>query len=301
MKNASSWTHLRFNPTESIFLILGLTGIGLLSSNLGKLSDLDRKIAVHDRNLELGRIETPHPWNANIIRLFVGNHLPSFVDGILLRFLGDDRMTLLRQGERSELGFDLLLASELDPRFLDLYLSGATILSIVRDDYVSANGLMERADEFRLNQLPKYSTKFRASHWPRASRINLQIYYLNTYDQFNVERALKALNTLRIEDDPLPILVQLKERSQSTEGIFEVGMRMMEQALRSNKHESLKELLMQKLNFLRLNYWYYQLKTKGRAHSLLTDPLGHSVQWPKDRSYPWSEEIQEKPFSFWIK
>jgi len=182
--------------------------------------------------------QAPHPKLIEIASL---GHTATWIDALLLRSLGDPAYDPVIPGTHPPLYFELMLATALDPDFVELYSYGASILSIVRRDGPGAAELLERA-----HQLIKQG-KFLKN----AAFLEIFRGYNALFETQDLRTAAAAFEAAAQFPGSPGYLKSLNLRLQTPEGRFEVAFRAFESLLTRKNDAETQRLLEERLASIR--------------------------------------------------
>lgn len=163
-------------------------------------------------------------WHPELYRLLSFGHVPSSVDWLLIRFLTDGNLAKAGGDRTTTETFRILdLATELDPAFVELYVSGANFLAVARDDRVGALRLVEKGERFLTGAFPGYPEAFRRERWPNAWRIYLTKGYLYLIEFQDARRAAEAYSRMGDFPDAPEGVKRMARNNRSPEGQFNLA------------------------------------------------------------------------------
>lgn len=224
-------------------------------------------------------------WNPDLFRILTFGHSPVAVDILLMKFLQEDRLAHVKDGEHAGAFFSIDLASDIDRRFYDLYFSGANYLTVVRNDNDGAIRILNKATDFIEKDLPFYSEEFRQRFWTRPWRVYLVKGYVSLFELRKIEDSARAYQKLADYSD-VPMHLRNLGHSMSTySGMLEVAHRTLLILMDQAKDDLQKERLMEKVKDVEVNHYLYSineeyLKTKVFPQ---VDPWGGSLKWNSER------------------
>lgn len=218
-------------------------------------------------------------WHPLLFRILAFGQEATAVDILLLRFLTDDVITKIKDGEETEVFRVLNLATDIDPAFHSLYTSGASFLSIVRDDRHGALKLLLKGENFLETKLDTYPETFKATHWPLRWRINFTLGFLYLFDFDDFPKAIESYEKMGRYPDLAEGLAGKVERIRTVDGQAKLALGSIEVLKGWNKDEPrvLAELELRKRRVLenqRLGNWNRlfadELKRRPKGEGLET-------------------------------
>jgi hypothetical protein len=229
----------------------------------------------------------------NAFRLVTFGQAPIIVDGLLIRFLvsGAENIQLL-PGQHS-LGFrDLDLATQLDPRFYELYSQGVNALAVLQSDGVGAARLVERGLEFQKNELNGQSKQFKNIFWPNEWQLPFLGIYVYLFELQDLPKAARLI-TEAAQIPGVPAFVQwMADRLAKPNGLLEVGIRVLgfqlettrDPEIRSRLEKMRQQLAIRlELKILNEDYQGSTKRLKPRdfllARGFFRDRLGGEIYW----------------------
>lgn len=176
-------------------------------------------------------------WHPKLYRFITFGHAPAAVDLLLIRFLGEDTLKHVNEGSRAKAFYLLELATDLDPNFFHLYNSGASYLTVVRNDNVGALKLLQKAEVFRKEKLPLVDPYIRNHVWEQAWRIPFLKGYVHLFEFDDLTNAKSAYGELDGMTGVPEIMRNLSERFNRPFGEYEVGLRVLQTMLWTEKEK----------------------------------------------------------------
>lgn len=200
-----------------------------------------------------GEDEISFTWNSKLFKIMQFGHATSAVDWLLIKFLTNPSWKHVEEGKRAKIYYDIDLATDLDPAFFSLYLTGAQILTVVRNDNAGAIRILDKAENFRINRLPKYPESFRKQYWSEAWRIPFLMGFIQLFEMHNLKKAKESLEIVNQFPESPEYLKKLHLRLSTLEGRYEVGERILNGMLASAKQENDRKSIENKIENLRLS------------------------------------------------
>ena len=246
-----TWAPVKLrNAVISLIVIATIAGLVPLNKAVQTLNR--RPVLAEDQILN-------YRWNSDFFKIVTFGHTPAAVDILLIRFLADDSLTHVQSGKHARIFYDLDLASELDPLFLELHRAGASLLTVARNDHLGALTLLNRADSFRLGKLLTLPKPFQDEDWALGWRIPFLKGYVYLFELNDLPRATEAYRELEgIKGVPAGLHAFLN-RFTTSGGPYEVGMRILKNMIAVEKSEPVREELEKKRNSLYISQYLFQL------------------------------------------
>lgn len=216
-------------------------------------------------------------WTESSARAVSLGHVAPWVDSLLIR--------TLVTGSGEVVASSLDLASRLDPAFLDLYLSGGNLLSIIYNRGADAGRLLERGRDYQEKVLPGMPQEFRARYWSATWRIPLLQGYVYLFELKDLPRAQEAFQRAASEPDAPRFLGNLARRLRERRGVYEVASRTLGVLRVQATTEQEIQKIDEKLESVRLLQWIDEVEreflaqNKARAGKLA----------PPEREREWAE------------
>lgn len=193
------------------------------------------------------RQERVHP---RLIQFLSLGQVMSAVDALWIRVIQDPAIQHVSRGEHPAVYWDLDLATELDPAFYELYVNGAQLLSVIRNDGQGAWELLQKAERFRTQKLPEYDLAFRERYWNGQWWLLLMQGYVALFELGDLERATVAFREAGALPQAPEYLRSMSVRLSTPGGKFEVGIRLMRFFLSGEKDPITREIIHKKLRAL---------------------------------------------------
>jgi hypothetical protein len=176
------------------------------------------------------------------------------------------------------------LLTQLDPSFLEAYLGGATLVSVIRGDGPGALRLLLRGEEFRKNELPVMGAEFETRFWPSAWRLPMLLAYVYLFDMDDMPHAQAAFKTAeQMTGSPL-YLKSLIEKLEKPGGQYVTGLHLLEFMIAGATDSAVIERLQARLQSLKVMYFLYQTRESLAKHQPIpaTDPWGGKLSIDSD-------------------
>jgi len=199
-----------------------------------------------------------------VFKIFSFGMWPMVVDWLWMQgLIIDDSLEHVKEGEKAPLFFYADYSSTLDPAFFDAMNYGGLLTMIVRDDYKSAEILLNKGEHFRRNELHKYPKKFQDYFWRESWSVPQHLSYLYLFENINIPNAKEALDAaIKIEGSP-EYLKGLAAKFTTTRGQYETAIRIVQQmAERFKEQPKFYNRFMAHLNGLTMGFFLFELNEK---------------------------------------
>jgi hypothetical protein len=243
--------------TASFFTFLVLLGLVAFTSQA-----LSRSF----NHFEAPKDDLSFNWHPVLFKILTFGHAPAAVDGLLIRFMGEDNIEHVKPGVTAKVFYYLDLATEIDPAFFSLYTAGTNFLAVVRNDKVSALKLITKGENFRKYQLINYPEEFRKSHWLYEWRIPFTKGYVHLFEFEDLPAAQEAYVALDSLEGVPPIVQGMASKFSRPGGIYEVGMSVLKNMITSSDDPKIKRELEKKRESLFLSQYLFQLNESYKKY-----------------------------------
>lgn len=233
------------------------------------------------QSLETPFVELPEAseqvYDAKLFRVMSFGHLPAALDWILIQALLDPGIGKNYSGIHPQLYSQLDILTELDPLFSEAYVVGANLLAIVRKDPLGAKVLLLRGKAFIEKDLLQYPQAFRDHYWSRPWQLYVLLAYVNLFELEDMPHAAEAFRAASSYAGSPAYLARLAKRLEAPGGEYEVGVRLLNFMLFSDRSVEEKKVLTEKLKNLTLAKFVFDAKTAFEKDSDLkkTQPVLH--------------------------
>jgi hypothetical protein len=198
-------------------------------------------------------------WNPILFKTLAFGQLPTAVDWLWMRVLQDPSMNKITKGNHAGIFYDLDLATDIDPAYLEAYTSGANLLAIIRDDVQGAKHLLLKAERFRKEELPSYPEFFRDTFWQDAWYPSFILAYLHIFELQDLPAGAAAFEeAARIPRVP-EFILKLTERLKRKGGHYEVGIKLLNFMIEGTKIDATKEELTRKRDSMIVGQYLFQV------------------------------------------
>lgn len=224
--------------------------------------------------------ERPVKWDPALFKTLAFGHWPAGIDWLWIKTLVDPSISHVPPGTHPTIYYDLDLATELDPAFFDIYVGGANLLAVIRDDAPGALALLLKADRFRVNDLPSYPESFRRDYWSGAWDIPLLLAYVYLFELNDMTHAAAQFKeAARLPGAPA-YLGRLAQRFEKPGGEYEVGLKLLRFMISSSKDLRAQEKLESQFSSLVVAQYLFQLNLSFESY-LGAHPGGPQRNWKR--------------------
>ncbi len=243
------------------------------------------------KKLDTSWVEPPpdkvEKWSPDLFKAFSFGHVQTGIDIIWLRVLQDDAISRVHDGMHPPVFYDLDLATDLDPAFLEAYVGGANLLAVIRNDGTGARDLLLKGEKFRTDFLQDYPAAFQAEEWKNSWRVPILLAYVYLFNLNDIISAKKYFTAaFKVSGSPA-YLADLVKRLEAPRGEYEVGTKLLTFLEAQTKDERSIEGLERKkkslfigalLSQINESFNQYLLKKKVKPASL-SDAAFMKSQW----------------------
>lgn len=187
----------------------------------------------------------------------------------------------VRTTKHPDFYYDLMRATEIDPAFFDLYVSGANMLAIIHDDPEGARDVLIRGTHFLEVGLPEYPSEFQEKHWKMAWFVRVTLGYVYLFELKDLPSAGEQFQLAAEMPNAPEYLRSLSKRLQKEGGEYEVGLRLLKFMADGAKLPEVKARYLQQREWLEISQYLY----------LLNQKFSKVRSWPKFLS---QNELNEK-------
>jgi len=221
------------------------------------------------RTLDIPWVE-PHQengaqWNPEVFKALTFGHWTSGIDWLWLKTLLDPSITHVARGTHPAIYYDIDLATDLDPAFHDVYIGGANLIAVVRDDGAGARDLLRKAERFRTQELAGYPESFIQSYWPRSWDVPLLLAYVYLFELDDIKDAATEFKAASLVPGAPPYLTHLSQRLEKPGGEYEVGVKLLGFMIQSATDERAKSKLEYRLGSLQVARYLFELNENFRS------------------------------------
>ena len=225
-------------------------------------------------------------WDPKLFRILSFGHLPLALDWFVMKSLFDPALGKVIQGLHSPMYFNLMLVSELDPLFFEVYTVGANYLAVVRKDGRGAKDLLLKGRTFVEEKLPQYPQSFRERFWRQAWDIYVLLAYVDLFILEDMPSASDSFRKAASMSGAPDYLLRLEKKLAKPGGEYQVGISLLEHMIRGKKDETLLEQLKRKRTNLiigkfifDINFEFHQfLMKKGFKTVLAPSPAQSKIK-----------------------
>ncbi len=217
-----------------------------------------------------------------LVRALSLGHSAMMADWAWIHALQDTALFHVPEGVRASIYYDFDLATDLDPAFAEVYMYGANLLVVVRDDAVGGADLLKKGEKFRKEELPKYPKEFRDNYWRRTWWIPLTLGYTYLYELNDVVGAAEAFGEAgKMEGAPEHVR-NLGKRLKTKTGQYDVALNIIDLLISQAKDDRVVEGLEKKRRNLLLSKYVFDLNTDFREFLEKQPEYRRSVSPPRD-------------------
>jgi hypothetical protein len=181
-----------------------------------------------------------------------------------IKVLQDPAISHVSEGWHPQVYYELDLISDLDPAFYDVYIAGANLLSVVRNDNAGALELLTKGKQFMNLQLPTYPPAFQEEYWKGAWDIPLLMAYVYLFEMNDMPHAAQAFQVAANYPEAPFYLKKLEKRLKAPGGHYEVGLRLLNFMISGARSQKIKDQLEEKRNSLFVAQFLFNMNTSFR-------------------------------------
>jgi len=194
--------------------------------------------------------------DALLLRTLSFGNLPTIIDGLTIKTLGDANTNKVPKGTHPTSYYDLDAIVALDPMFSEI-IPLANMLAVLRGDAPGARDLLVRSQDFVMQHLSTYSEQFKNKFWPHPwlGHLFLGATYLFHLDDLpHAALAFRAASSL----PGAPVyLGRLEKRLAQPGGSYDVGVNLLKFQISGAKDEQYRAALEKKLLNLRISQYLF--------------------------------------------
>lgn len=222
-------------------------------------------MALKIRVMEGAWVEQPEeasPWDPTLFKIISFGQVPSAVDGLWIRTISDPGISHVPRGSHPRVYYDLDLATEIDPLFMELYWVGGHLLAVIRNDGLGARELLLKAEAFRKTTLPKLPEQFIEKYWSTSWQVPLLLAYVQLFELQDMRGAKIAFSEASMMEGSPKYLMNLVRRFEKPGGEYEVGLRLLKFMLLSAKDSRVRDELEFKIQSLKIGAYLFNLNAQ---------------------------------------
>ena len=204
-------------------------------------------------------VEEHVKWNPTMVKALTFGHWPAVVDWLWIRALQDPSLSHVPAGTHAPIFYDFDLATDLDPAFPEVFIYGANLLVVVRDDKTGAVELLKKGEHFRREELPNYPKEFYETYWKRGWWVPLTLGYTYLYELNDIVGAADAFSAAAKIPEAPEHLRSLGTRLKTRDGQFDVALNYLDMSIEQSKDERVIEGFEAKKKNLVLSKYIYDL------------------------------------------
>lgn len=210
-------------------------------------------------------------------------NFPSGIDWELIRVLQDTSLKKVPKNTHPAIYYNLDLISELDRGFFDAYYAGAHLLSIARGDGEGAKELLEKADDFRRNQLQKFPRSFQETVWENHWALSVVLAYVYLFNLNDLPKAAEQFTEASKVPGAPEYLIRLRKKLNQEDGQYLVGLNLLKFMMSSSKVEELHKELETKYLHLSINLFLQRMNRQFQQFRI-TNSGPVQTSWIKFRN-----------------
>jgi hypothetical protein len=203
--------------------------------------------------------------NPRLFETLSFGHLPAAVDWLWMRAIFEPAMAHVVPGTHPRMYYDLDLASDLDPAFYELYFTGGNLLSVVRNDGPGARDLLIKGTAFVRDKLAAYPVAMRRRFWPEPAYLPALLGYVYLFELNDLPGASDAFSESAKQPGAPWYLLKLADRLQKPGGIYEVGTRLLNFMIESQKDPKIRAELEKKRDSVTVLHYLYNVNADWQA------------------------------------
>jgi hypothetical protein len=205
--------------------------------------------------------ETQFRLNPKLAKIMSFQNVASLIDLLWIRALQDDQITtraVWEKGHHPSLFYSLDLLTDLDDLNYMAFTSGSRLLTVVRNDNEGALQILTKGREAQKTTVAGLPQSIKERIWANEWEIPLLIGYVYLFELKDLPSASSYLS----EASQLPgapfYLRQMGERLKKKDGVYEVGLRLLDFQLKLAKDDSSREELEKKRDSVLLSRYLFQ-------------------------------------------
>jgi hypothetical protein len=186
-------------------------------------------------------------------------HWPAAIDWIWMSCLLNDDPLELPGGAHSVLYYNSQLITDLDPAFRDIYLSAASLLSVIHRDGAGARELMLKAETFLEQGLPLLPKTIQERYWKQPWAVEVVLAYVYLFDLNDMPHAAQVFRKASRFSDAPAYVHSLARKLFEKEGQYVVGLNLLSFMIAGATDDKLRSELEKKQSNLRFNHLLFQI------------------------------------------
>ena len=239
-----------FNGTRQLFLYgLAITWVGILNFSLHRIDP-----AVKNSEETAGI-----PYPTKLFQIFSLGNQSAVADWFLMSALADPSLVHLPTGQHSNFYYKLLLVTELDPGYKDIYDVAGMLLAVARKDGLGARDILKKGVAFNHDLVPTYPAPIVAKYWNHTWSLLVLLGYVELFELNNLPAAAEAFRQgAEIPGAPL-YLSGLRQKLTAVGGLYDVGISLLDFMTRSHAEPEFIAKVREDIQNLRIGRWLFHL------------------------------------------
>jgi len=225
----------------------------------------------HDTPWTGGSAEQHQKLDPELFKVLTFGHLPAAIDWLWMTCLVDPEQGPAKVGEHPLLYYKLDLATDLDPAFHEVYMTGGNALAIIRNDGSGARDLLVKAESFVQRELSSYPASFVERYWHNHWDIEVLLAYVYLFELNDMTNSAAAFRRAAQHPGAPAYVRRLDARLAKPGGEYEVGLKLINFMLTSAADPVLREELERKRQLLFVSQYLFGLNQSFLAY-LKTQP-----------------------------
>jgi hypothetical protein len=233
-------------------------------------------------------------WNPRMFKAVTLGEWPALVDWFWIRTLIDTDVSHIQKNERAQIADELELAVGLDPAFFEIYVYGAYLLSILRDDIWSARDLLELGEKFRTQKLATFPREFLEREWRQQWQIPQLLGYLYLFEFKDIAKAAPYFEIASQLPGSPKYLASLASKVRDPDAIYDVALRLLRFMIAGAPSPEVSLELERKHRVLSLNFRLRQLNQAWAKETAPFRSLGGGGSQLRRRQLNFEDWLQRK-------
>lgn len=198
-------------------------------------------------------------WDPGLTRTLSFGYLPPVIDWLWMTALLDSNLSKVSVGTHPQLYYDLDLITDLDAAFLDVYINGGNILSVIRNDGVGARDLLLKGVAYFKDPVPEFKMASSGNYVNRVWNLYLVLAYVYLFELNAMKEASAAFQEAAALPNAPSYLASLVGRLKQPGGEYQVGLRLLKFLMEGATDSKLREGFEKKWDNLNKGYFIYQV------------------------------------------
>lgn len=221
--------------------------------------------------------------SATVLNEFSFGQSPAVTDWLLLKMLTDADRSWVEPGERASHYYTLMLASEVDPLFYELYTEGPRLLAVVRNDKDGSVELSEKGLKVQRTLVPSLPESRRSYVWPSLFEVPFVQGYLYLFEKPDLTKAAEAYAEASRAPEAPAYIASLASRLSDRKERFEVGLRVLKAMKSSARTEQEQARFDERIRNLYLIQYLDALRAEFETFLQSQPHYLKEVHLPKER------------------